>query len=1065
MANDTQRSIGVSPAYQDDRDKSNLINHPVLGIVKDNIDPTHNGRIRVYVSNYGGQDPDKDTNWIWVNYLSPWFGGITPKKDTKNPDSSKYGEFVGNPISYGMWASAPDIGTTVICIFIDGKRDQGYYIGSPPIAGIHQMVPAMGSAKFVVPNSTEATTYGGAKLLPTSEVNINDKAIRNSTAIYAEPKPVHSYQAAILNQQGLIRDSLRGTISSSSQRETPSRVFGISTPGGSIYEGGYTNNTIKQAIKTADISKVQLAGRVGGHSIVLDDGTIDGQDQLMRFRTSAGHTIMMNDTGQNIFIIHSNGQSWVELGKEGTIDIWSSNSFNVRTLGDINLHADRDVNIHAGRNLNMFGNSIKVESDTSMSVKTNTDYSAQHGGKYSMNAGATMSLKSGGNAGFNSGGVNFINGSFINLNTGVGPAPDTVDPITKNNHKDTIYSQQVGWTTPGPNPLVSITSRATTHQPYAAANLGVDIKITGQVSQVGSPATTPSTAVQAVNNNTPGVPDKPVAPAVTATSPVTTPAVTNQGRTVVPASTVAAAVNQQAATVANFTPELQIGQGTIPGTVTGINTKQAVEGGVQKPGTEQIINEMIGQGIPYEQSAALAMTGLRGISSPGDLLNNVPAQVETVAASLQKTTTNLINSGTITGQESPGSITGIIAAGSRFGSETVVNLTKNIGSAVSSLTSGIQSAITGAANKVSGIGEMISSGNFAAAITDNLKLATSAGIGVISGLFGGNGAKSSPTVAQLSAGLRQQSTQEFLAKESEYTAQSLKPGQPNDLSGASIKNRTDVNTLKSTLEKTDQLKSELISLKALASTSENVAKVAEIEKRLAEAEKQSSQTFSQIISDSTEAASAVNDAADIVKGQNPIAGLRQLGTTLENRALGAAGTVTRTVAKAIDGLKSFADPSKLAGNLLQKSTDALGNISIVGKIGKLFGFGGGGGGGAMVQNAVSASDTFDKSAIVAKTGQLLGDPIVPPPVFGPPTDVINTDEYLREQNALLDRIETLSIEIDTINIRLAAAYEVLSDPNAGVQAYSQIDSLKQELATVQARRQLAENEYDQLINR
>jgi acetyltransferase-like isoleucine patch superfamily enzyme len=73
----------------------------------------------------------------------------------------------------------------------------------------------------------------------------------------------------------------------------------------------------------------------------------------MRFRTAKGHQIMMNDTQNFFYIAHANGQTWIELGAEGTVDIFSTNSVNVRTQGDINLHADRDINMFAGRNINM----------------------------------------------------------------------------------------------------------------------------------------------------------------------------------------------------------------------------------------------------------------------------------------------------------------------------------------------------------------------------------------------------------------------------------------------------------------------------------------------------------------------------------------------------------------------------------------------------------------------------------------------------------------------------------------------------------------------------------------
>jgi hypothetical protein len=311
MATDYPKLNGAPKSHQTDSGGAVLIREPVIGIVKNNIDPTRSGKIDVYVGVLCGPDPDDSKRWIkGIRYLSPFYGTASPNGDpTDGPDKSGNGSFVGNPQSYGFWASAPDIGTEVICIFVNGRQNQGYYIGCVPKPGLLQMTPALGAHNNVVPNDSEGTTYGGANRLPTSEINMSSPELKKSVQQHTEPKAVHSYQSSIFSAQGLVRDPLRGPISSSAQRETPSRVFGISTPGGPIFEGGYTSQTIRSAAKTADSAKLKQIGRTGGHTFVMDDGTFDGADQLMRLRTSGGHQIMMNDSGQVLFIIHSNGQS------------------------------------------------------------------------------------------------------------------------------------------------------------------------------------------------------------------------------------------------------------------------------------------------------------------------------------------------------------------------------------------------------------------------------------------------------------------------------------------------------------------------------------------------------------------------------------------------------------------------------------------------------------------------------------------------------------------------------------------------------------------------------------
>ena len=197
-----------------------------------------------------------------------------------------------------------------------------------------QMVPAIGSSDNVVPNQGEAQGLAGASRSPVTSINTNNKSVSDSTNYLDAPKPVHSYTASIMSQQGIIRDPIRGPISSSAAREPVSRVgWGVATPGRPIMEGGYTDENLPQNLENNNNQEqLKVTARRGGHSIVMDDGDIIGRDQLIRIRTALGHQILMNDDGQTLMILHSNGQSYVELGKEGTVDIFSTNSFNVRTL-------------------------------------------------------------------------------------------------------------------------------------------------------------------------------------------------------------------------------------------------------------------------------------------------------------------------------------------------------------------------------------------------------------------------------------------------------------------------------------------------------------------------------------------------------------------------------------------------------------------------------------------------------------------------------------------------------------------------------------------------------------
>ena len=452
---------------------------PVLGVVKNNIDSTRAGRLDVYIADFGAPNPDDSKSWITVSYMSPFFGS-TPASGAID----SFGTYTQNPSSYGMWFSPPDIGSTVVCLFINGDVNYGYYIGSILPPELLQMIPAIGATENVVLNGAEAAGLGGATTLPVVNLNPNNKTLNDASNFLIAPKPVHSYSSSIYFQQGLIRDSIRGPISSSALRESPSRVgWGVSTPGRPIYQGGFTDNNVLTKGATSSNESLKLVSRRGGHSIVMDDGDVVGKDQLIRLRTALGHQILMSDDGQTLFIIHANGQSYIELGKEGTIDMYATNSVNIRTQGDLNLHADNNININAKNDLNIAANNIKINAETDISYRSGKNFSGYTLGTYTVKVNGSMSMEASGEGSYASAGTMYVNGSKINLNTGstsVIPAEVPIIPIVT--HTDTLFDKIKGWLA-APGYLLSIVSRAPAHSPWSSANQGVDVKVNNNSSR------------------------------------------------------------------------------------------------------------------------------------------------------------------------------------------------------------------------------------------------------------------------------------------------------------------------------------------------------------------------------------------------------------------------------------------------------------------------------------------------------------------------------------------------------------------------------------------------------
>jgi hypothetical protein len=190
-------------------------------------------------------------------------------------------------------------------------------------------------------------------------------------------KPVHPLKA-VLEQQGLLMDDIRGITSTSARRETPSMVFGISTPGPLDKRNGARQGPIGKAewaINNAYLS------RLGGTSFVMDDGDdkflrktpasegppeyaaveagdTDGDptiphNELVRIRTRTGHQILLHNSEDLIYIGNARGTTWIELTSNGKIDIFAEDSISIHTKGDFNVTADKDINLTATGDINL----------------------------------------------------------------------------------------------------------------------------------------------------------------------------------------------------------------------------------------------------------------------------------------------------------------------------------------------------------------------------------------------------------------------------------------------------------------------------------------------------------------------------------------------------------------------------------------------------------------------------------------------------------------------------------------------------------------------------------------
>ena len=390
MAYQSTNAITPEKVKQGSLGGVNLLNGVYVGTVIANDDSIYTGRIKVHFPEFGAKSAP-----YHVLLVTP-FGGYTSPKDSSG-DPTQYGtddsSEQGAPKSYGMWPQPPAIGTEVICAFT-ARHNVGYLLGSAiGIDRNHMMGGKASALNYAQQNS----------ILPVSEKNPYDQNDPDT-------KPADPATSQNLIDQGLENDYVRGHSQSSARRESPSRVFGLTT---------------------AD-----------GHVITMDDGDSQGNSKNIRLRTKGGAQVLLDDTTQIVFITNQKGNAYIEMDADGRIDVYSQK--------DISYHAEGDFNLHAKGNINMQAdNGVQIKSIGADGIKveaTAGDYDLFTGKDFKFEAGANGNLIAAGNY--------KEQASRIDMN---GPAPASATKIDMNQLVENT------------NILESASTRVPEHHPWKGA--------------------------------------------------------------------------------------------------------------------------------------------------------------------------------------------------------------------------------------------------------------------------------------------------------------------------------------------------------------------------------------------------------------------------------------------------------------------------------------------------------------------------------------------------------------------------------------------------------------------
>jgi len=387
-------------ATYDSRTPENINNSnedrgPFLARVIENFDNKYMGTLRVQIMREVGNAPSDEGSIKEAKYLSPFYG-VTGIEHLGNNNT-----FNDTQKSYGMWMVPPTVGGMVVVMKVDAVG--WVWIGCIQDEYMNFMIPGLAA--------TEINTENPPGKKPVGEYNkrVNPAEHTDTTQI---KKPIHPF-SNVLATQGLITDEVRGITTSSARRESPSNVFGISTPGPVDRAQGAARGNIG-----TNQGKIQgtFVSRKGGSTFVMDDGddnflrktpasegppdyaSVENDEkggnvgiphnELIRIRTRTGHQILLHNSEDLIYIGNARGTTWIELTSNGKIDIFAEDSISIHTKADLNITADNDINLTAGNDINLkAGNNFNAMAATDYNIKAAADGKLTVGGQSNIKAG------------------------------------------------------------------------------------------------------------------------------------------------------------------------------------------------------------------------------------------------------------------------------------------------------------------------------------------------------------------------------------------------------------------------------------------------------------------------------------------------------------------------------------------------------------------------------------------------------------------------------------------------------------------------------------------------------
>tara|TARA_B100000085_G_scaffold266117_1_gene274472 strand:- start:1297 stop:2808 length:1512 start_codon:yes stop_codon:yes gene_type:complete len=366
---------------------------------------------------------DRYEGYMYVEIVGEGYIGQTDSKENRHKyhrvrRGSPYGgsyQYANATNSYGFSSHPPAPGSQVLVAF-PANSDTGIMISVLPDVTRNASVPTNPSG-FVDSSQDEIGPSLDTSVFEETDKNKRPRA-SSETVRNSEDNSDKQKDGEAIGRHGLGLDSIRGLGSSSQRRESPTNVFGFNTP--------------------------------GGHSLVLDDGTLPnsetcltpdkerkgGLSNLVRLASAGGAQVLMHDGAGIIYVISQTGKTWIQLSADGKIDLYAEDDISMHTATDFNLYCTGDFNLDA--------NSINIrarEGDTNIEMSK---------GEFNLHANKDIKLTSDLNGHIKCAGNTQVTAAMIDLN---GPEATAANkPKVNNLTTNESIKQSIGGRVPEAEP-------------------------------------------------------------------------------------------------------------------------------------------------------------------------------------------------------------------------------------------------------------------------------------------------------------------------------------------------------------------------------------------------------------------------------------------------------------------------------------------------------------------------------------------------------------------------------------------------------------------------------------